>query len=151
MTKSHTIQALVLQPLLSRRISQWLLQLSQYDLKVRTPKAVKSQAIANLLAQFPREEELPLDDKVSGEVAMAEIIKEQWVMKFNGSSTANSEGIGVVLYHEREETVALSFKLEFPCSNNIVEYEAYLTGLATTLKMGIKHLKVIGNSNLVVC
>jgi len=47
--------------------------------------------------------------------------------------------------------VALPFNLEFPCSNNTAEYEAYLMGLATTLKMGIKHLKVIGDSNLVVC
>ena len=76
MTKSHTIKALVLQPLLSRRISQWLLQLSQYDLKVRTPKAVKSQAIANLLAQFLGEEEFPLDDEVPGEVDAAKVIEE---------------------------------------------------------------------------
>ena len=57
----------------------------------------------------------------------------------------------MVLYHNGEETVALSFKLEFPCSNNTAEYEAYLTELATALEMGIKHLKVVGNSNLVVC
>ena len=36
------------------------------------PKAVKSQAIADLLAQFPREEEFLLDDEVLGEVAMVE-------------------------------------------------------------------------------
>ena len=37
------------------------------------------------------------------------------------------------------------------CSyHNTVEYEAYLIGLAIALKMGIKHLKVIGDSNLVV-
>ena len=53
-----------------------MLQLSQYDLKARTPKAVKSQAIADLLAQFPGEEEFLLDDKVPGEVAMIEVIKE---------------------------------------------------------------------------
>ena len=47
--------------------------------------------------------------------------------------------------------MGLSFKLEFPCSNNTTEYEAYLTGLAIALKMGVKHLKVIGDSNLVVC
>ena len=46
--------------------------------------------------------------------------------------------------------MALSVKLEFPCSNNIAEYEAYLTRLATTLEMGVKHLKVIGDLNLVV-
>lgn len=56
----------------------------------------------------------------------------------------------MVLYHNDEETMALSFKLEFSRSNNTVEYEAYLTGLTTALKMGIKHLKVISDSNLVV-
>ena len=33
----------------------------------------------------------------------------------------------------------------------MVEYEAYLTGLAVAREMGIKHLQVIGDSNLVVC
>ena len=50
MTKSYAIKALLQQPILSGRISQWLLQLSQYDLRIGTPKAVKSQAITNLLA-----------------------------------------------------------------------------------------------------
>jgi len=42
MTKSHVIKALLRQPILSGRLAQWLLQLSQYDLKVGTTKAVKS-------------------------------------------------------------------------------------------------------------
>ncbi|XP_030944436.1 uncharacterized protein LOC115969013 [Quercus lobata] len=116
-----------------------------------TPRAVKSQAIADLLAQFPGEEEFPLDDEVLGEVAMAEEVREQWVMKFDGSSTTHSEGMGVVLYHEEDKAEALSFKLEFPCSNNTSEYEAYLIGLAMALEMGVKHLRVLGDSNLVVC
>ena len=120
-------------------------------MKAGTPKAIKSQSIADLLAQFPGEEEFPLDDEVLGEVAMVEEVKEQWVMKFDGSSTAQSGVVGVVLYHEENEAVVLSFKLEFPCSNNTAEYEAYLTGLGTTLEMGVKHLRVMGDSNLVVC
>ena len=87
MTKSHAIKALLQQPILSDRISQWLLQLSQYDLRIRIPRAVKSQPIADLLAQFPGEEEFPLGDEVPGEVAIAEEVREQWVMKFDGSST----------------------------------------------------------------
>jgi len=55
------------------------------------------------------------------------------------------------LYHEEDKAMALSFKLEFPCSNNTAEYEAYLTELATALEIGVKHLRVIGDSNLVVC
>lgn len=82
---------------------------------------------------------------------MAKRVEEQWIMKFDGSSTANSRGAGVVLYRIDEETVGLSFKLEFPCLNNTAKYEAYQMGLAMTLEMGIKHLRVIGDSNLVVC
>ena len=55
------------------------------------------------------------------------------------------------MYHEEDKAVALSFKLEFPCSNNMAEYEAYLTGLAMAFEMRIKHLRVMGDSNLVAC
>ena len=82
---------------------------------------------------------------------MAEEVREQWVIKFDGSSTTQFGGVGVVLYHEEDKAVALSFKLEFPCSNNMAEYEAYLTRLAMALEIGVKHLRVLGNSNLVIC
>ena len=72
-------------------------------------------------------------------------------MKFDGSSTTQSGGVGVVLYHEEDKVVVLSFKLEFLYLNNTAEYEAYLTGLATALKVGVKHLRVMGDSNLVIC
>ena len=72
-------------------------------------------------------------------------------MKFDGSSTTQLGGVGVVLYHEEDKVVELSFKLEFLYSNNTAEYEAYLTGLATALKVGVKHLRVMGDSNLVIC
>ena len=54
------------------------------------------------------------------------------------------------MYHEEDKAVALSLKLEFPCSNNTAKYEVYLTELATAFEMGIKHLRVMGDSNLVV-
>ena len=44
----------------------------------------------------------------------------------------------------------LSFKLGFSCSNNAAEYEAYLTGLTIALNMRVKHVRVLGDSNLVV-
>ena len=71
-------------------------------------------------------------------------------MQFDGSFTTQSGGVGVVLYHEEDKVVALSLKLEFPCSNNTAKYEVYLTGLVTAFEMGIKHLRVMGDSNLVV-
>ena len=44
----------------------------------------------------------------------------------------------------------LLFKLGFSCSNNVAEYEAYLTGLTIALNIGVKHMRVLENSNLVV-
>ena len=82
---------------------------------------------------------------------MAEEVREQWVMKFDRSFTTHFGLVGVVLYHEEDKAVALSFNLEFPYSNNMADYKAYLIKLATTLEIGVKHLRVLGDSNLVVC
>jgi len=74
-----------------------------------------------LQAQFSGKEEFPLDDQVLGEVATIEVATEEWIMRFDGSSTANLRGARMVLYHGEREMIALSFKLEFSCSNNTVE------------------------------
>ena len=44
----------------------------------------------------------------------------------------------------------ISFKLEFPCSNNAAEYKAYLTVLAIALSIKVKHMRVLGDFNLIV-
>ena len=99
-------------------------------------EVVKSQHIADLFGHFPGEKEFLLDDEVPREVATVKVAIDEWVMKFDGSPTVSSGGIRVVLYHREGETV-LSFKLEFLCLNNIVEYEVYLTGLAIILEIRV--------------
>ena len=47
--------------------------LSQHDIGLRTPRAIRSQAIVDLLAQFPREKECPLSEEILGEVVMVEL------------------------------------------------------------------------------
>uniref|UniRef100_A0A2N9FAT3 Integrase catalytic domain-containing protein n=1 Tax=Fagus sylvatica TaxID=28930 RepID=A0A2N9FAT3_FAGSY len=154
MTKSHPIRSLLHRSVLSGRLAQWLLQLSQYEIIAETPTAVKSQAIADLLAQFPGEDNSFITDEVPGEineVFLTGLADSVWTLRFDGSSTATSAGAGIVLYKDDGEAVTKSFKFDFPCSNNAAEYEAYLAGLAIAYEMGIKHLRVIGDSNLVVC
>ena len=81
---------------------------------------------------------------------MVEILGRKWTIRFDRSTTAASNGIRVILSCEDGDNIPLSFKLEFPCSNNTTEYEVYLTGLAIALSMGINHLRVLGDSNLVL-
>ena len=81
---------------------------------------------------------------------MSEILGKKWTMRFDGSATTTSNGVGIVLSCENGDTIPLSFKLGFSCSNNAAEYEAYLTGLTIVLSIGVKHIRVLGDSNLVV-
>lgn len=102
------------------------------------------------MAQFPGEEERSLSDEIPGEVVVVELPRRKWIMRFDGSAKVASNGVGVVLSCEDGDTVPLSFKLEFPCSNNAVADKVYLTRLAMALSMGIKHRRVLGDSNVVV-
>uniref|UniRef100_A0A2N9H206 RNA-directed DNA polymerase n=1 Tax=Fagus sylvatica TaxID=28930 RepID=A0A2N9H206_FAGSY len=116
MTKSHPIRSLLQRPVLSGRLAQWLLQLSQYEISTETPTAIKSQAIADLLAQFPGEDGSVISQEVPGEVGGALLVgmaDSIWTLNFDGSSTSVSSGAGVVLTREDGETIAKSFKLEF--------------------------------------
>ena len=60
---------LLQRPALLGRLAQWLLQLSKYDIMSIMPRAIKGQAIAGLLAQFPGEDISQITDEVPGEVA----------------------------------------------------------------------------------
>ena len=50
MTKSHPIRSLLRRSVLSGRLAQWLLQLSEFEIILIAPMALKGQAIADLLA-----------------------------------------------------------------------------------------------------
>ena len=83
-------------------------------------------------------------------MAVIKIPGKKWTMRFDGLATTTSNGVGIVLSCENGDTILLSFKLGFSCSNNVAEYEAYLTGLTIALNIGVKHMRVLGDSNLVV-
>ena len=81
---------------------------------------------------------------------MTDTLGKKWTMRFDGSTTTTSNGMGVVLSCENGDIIPLSFKLGFSCFNNAAEYKAYLTGLTIALIIRVKHMRVLGDSNLVV-
>ena len=83
-------------------------------------------------------------------MAVTKIPGKKWTMRFDESATTTSNGVGIVLSCENGDTIPFSFKLGFSCSNNAAEYEAYLIGLTIALSIGVRHMRVLGDSNLVV-
>ena len=73
-----------------------------------------------------------------------------WKMYFDGASSKEGAGAGVVLISPLQEVLTFSYKLEFDTTNNIAEYEALLLGLRVAKDMKIQYLTVFGDSELVV-
>ncbi|XP_026396016.1 uncharacterized protein LOC113290648 [Papaver somniferum] len=131
-----------------RRTARWLLQLSEFELKYQRPNGVRGQAIADLIAMFPGEGDDEVHEYIPGEVAAADIDKP-WTMFFDELSYATVGGAIVVFEAPRGDLLSYSFKLDFPCSNNIVEYEALILGLKLEKELNLWSIKVKGDSKLV--
>ncbi|XP_028061891.1 uncharacterized protein LOC114265319 [Camellia sinensis] len=128
-----------------------LLALAEYDITCVTPKAIKSQALADLLAQFPSGEHEPAKVPLPGEVHVsAAAVETYWDLKFDGTSGAGNGGAGITLTSQEGEKFHLSHKIDFECSNNEVKYEAMILGLIAAQKKGLRKLKIWGDSKPVI-
>jgi ribonuclease HI len=59
-------------------------------------------------------------------------------------------GTGLLFISPLGEHMRYAVRLHFPASNNMAEYEALLCGLRIVVEMGIKHLDVRGDTQLVI-
>jgi ribonuclease HI len=71
-------------------------------------------------------------------------------MDFDGAKSKHGFGAGVLLCDSKGKAVPFSFRLELPNTNNMDEYEALVQGLQKALELGIHHLFVSRDSELVV-
>jgi ribonuclease HI len=73
-----------------------------------------------------------------------------WTLEFDVSHSSSSSGASIVLTAPSKETFYYSYRLEYHCTNNVVEYEALIIGLNLAIEKGVTHLRVIVDSYLIV-
>jgi ribonuclease HI len=73
-----------------------------------------------------------------------------WTLYFDGSVCGEGQGIGIMLVSPRNATFYFSCRLKTYCMNNQAKYEALLFGLELLNNLGVTHVKVFGDSQLVV-
>ena len=74
-----------------------------------------------------------------------------WNMIFDGSCGKEGSGVGLWVYNTRNNHAeGHSYKLNFQCTNNIVEYEALLLGLQLLKIIRAKRTSIHGDSKLVI-
>ncbi|XP_059670967.1 uncharacterized protein LOC132316511 [Cornus florida] len=142
-TKCDSLRYLLSRPIISGRVARWLLALAEFDIQCLAPRVILSQAMVDLIAQFPSRnfepvhDDLPLDEFDSICCADENMI---WTLSFDESSTSTGGGARVVLTPETGQAQNLSYKLTFGCSNNTVEYEALVLGFLAAREAKIKRL-----------
>uniref|UniRef100_A0A2N9I011 Integrase catalytic domain-containing protein n=1 Tax=Fagus sylvatica TaxID=28930 RepID=A0A2N9I011_FAGSY len=101
-------------------------KLRQYMLYYTTWLAIKGQAIADYLADYPSEQLELMDSEFPDEDVM--IVEEdnqgRWKLYFDGAANAVGSGIGAVLVSPKGQQTPIAVKLGFDCTNNMTEYEA---------------------------
>ncbi|XP_060182142.1 uncharacterized protein LOC132611786 [Lycium barbarum] len=144
------------QPMPIGKLAKWQMLLSELDIVYVAQKAIKGQALADLLAESPVDDELePLrtffpDEKV---MAIEEKLLEPysgWRLFFDGAVNYKGSSIGTVLISETSQHYPMAAKLNFRCTNNLAEYEACILGLRMALDMNIQELLVIGDFDLLI-
>ena len=67
---------------------------------------------------------------------------EVWTLRFDGSKTKQGARAGFELISPTGTTYLEAHRLQFPCTNNMAEYEALILGLCV-IKKGVKILHVL--------
>ncbi|XP_043700052.1 uncharacterized protein LOC122650728 [Telopea speciosissima] len=138
---------------LTGRVARWLLLLSEFDITFLTQKFIKEWAFFDYFAPHPIQgDRRPLEDPFLDEDFS--IVNEDrgniWKLYFNGTANQKGCGVQVLLITPNDLYLPLAFRLDFPCTNNIAEYETCVIGLKMALIMGIQEIKVYGDSSIVI-
>ena len=121
------------------RIAKWAMELMAFDISYTPRTAIKSQALADFVAEWTEVQEPP-----------SAVDREHWTLFFDGSLMLSGAGAGVVLTSPKGERIKYVLQIHFAASNNVAEYEALLHGLRLASSLGVRRLLARGDSELVV-
>jgi ribonuclease HI len=135
--KSDVIKHMLSAPALKGRLGKWMFALSEFDIRYQPTKAVKGQALADLIIE-----------RINTNVSTLSVCA--LAMYFDGSACEDGCGVGILLESPRGVTYSFSIRLLAPCTNNLVEYEAVHRGMELLLEAGAEAVEVFGDSKLVI-
>ncbi|MCS5023626.1 hypothetical protein L2V44_14130, partial [Staphylococcus aureus] len=112
-------------PDVSGRLIKWSIELGEYDLEFRTRSAIKSQALADFIAEGYNVSEVPPPQTLP-----------LWTIYIDGASSKQACGAGIILEGPEGYQAEYALRFQFKASNNMAEYEALVTGLKLAKEVG---------------
>jgi hypothetical protein len=110
-----------------------------YDSVYNPRTTIKAQVLSDCVAEWTETQTPPKEREL-----------EYWTINFNGSLQLQGAGAGILVTSLKGKSFKYVLQMHFPASNNAAEYEALLHGLRIATALGIRPLKVLGDSLLVV-
>ena len=120
-----------------RRMVQWAIELSQFDVEYRPWTAIKAQALADFIAEFTTPED-------------ANRQEDLWTINTDGSSTQQGGRAGIVITSPENDVLKYGIQLKFLITSNEAEYEALLAGLRIAKALGAEKIVLKSDSQLVI-
>ncbi|KAJ9542262.1 hypothetical protein OSB04_028768 [Centaurea solstitialis] len=144
---NYPLKTVLRKPELTGRLAKWSIYLSGFDLTYKPKTAIKSQALADFVAEFSPGVEQPSHDEINN---MMIPDNQLWTLYVDGSSNIRGSGLGIVLKSSHGGNMVYSIRCEFKATNNEAEYEALIAGLEIAYNSGARCLHVRSDSLLVV-
>ncbi|KAL5580502.1 hypothetical protein UlMin_012944 [Ulmus minor] len=144
---TYPLKSILHKPELSGRLTKWTVELSEYDITFKPRTALKSQVLADFVADFTPNVTQQADKEL---LNLTERSNSKWTLTVDGSSNVNGAGIGLVLTSPEGDLIQQAIRCGFKATNNEAEYEALIAGLNLAKDMGIKKLSIRSDSQLVV-
>jgi hypothetical protein len=118
-------------------LGKWMFALTEFDIRSQPAKAVKGQALVDLIAE-----------RINTNTVTLSVWA--WAMYFDGSACEDGCGIGILLVSPRGVTYSFPIRLPAPCTNNLAEYEAVRRGIELLVEAGAEVVEVFRDSKLVI-
>ncbi|KAL0328215.1 UNVERIFIED_CONTAM: hypothetical protein Scaly_2254100 [Sesamum calycinum] len=113
-----------------------VVELSELGIEFHSRLAIKAQVLADFVVELTYDK--------------ACISTPTWDLYVDGSSTSMDRGAGIVSVSPQGDKFKYTTKLEYPSSNNEVEYETLLVGGKLALAAGVKKIIIYSELQLVV-
>ena len=140
---TYPLKGILQKPELSGRLTKWAVELSEYDISYQPCTTIKSQALADFIADFAPSAQAQANSEL---LAITTPPHSSWTLSVNGSSNMSGVGLGLVLISPEGDIIQQAIKCGFKATNNEAEYEALIAGLMLANDMGIRKLDVRSDS-----
>ncbi|XP_063942814.1 uncharacterized protein LOC135150442 [Daucus carota subsp. sativus] len=137
----------------SGRIMKWAVELGQFDIEYKPRTAIKGQALADFILEFPptfEVEGMECITEPQSPIAIPENCSPWWNLYVDEAVNGNGAGAGIVLVSPEGHKLQSSIHFDFKATNNDAEYEALIAGLKLALEMRVENMNVYSDFMMVV-